>query len=156
MFHVDSGSLKAVRLKTNSDPDSYSASSFPWANPAWLFQCALYQWTGEHKANASTHNQHSNRESQPPSVLFNQRSSAAVSAELKTRMVQPLRRCLGTIPLPSKYRGYVLSHIRHCQVNPRHLALFWQKALLESIPMPPFVSLVLSTQLCTSARGFPS
>lgn len=89
-------------------------------------------------------------------MLFNQRSSVAVNAELKTSMVQPLRCCLGMLPLPSKYRVYVLSRILHCQVNPRHPALFWQKALLESIPMPPLFSLVLSIQLCTSERGFHS
>lgn len=36
-FHMETSSPKAVRLKSNPDPDSYSVSSLPWANPAWLF-----------------------------------------------------------------------------------------------------------------------
>lgn len=48
MSHVETGSPKAARLKTNSDPESYSVSSLPLANPTWLFHCALQQQASEH------------------------------------------------------------------------------------------------------------
>ena len=90
---------------------------------------------------------------EPPSMLLQQEIIHSCQCTVQhTRGTAPFGAACGCLLFPASAEVMHYHRLLPARQTQRHPTLFWQQALLESIPMPPIISLMLPTALDFSKR----